>query len=237
MSRDTCQLELPLTRAERSPEELYAALCRHAGRPLRLTITRNRVSLISVRFEAGGGARVRVSRAFLAAPDETILALGRYLARRSREAWQVVGRYVSALAPEPASVRPVRLPTRGQVYDLEAIRDRINRLHFNGGLKCRVGWGRPGPPRRRARTRTIRYGSYCKAQNLVRINPLLDDARVPAEFVEYIVFHEMLHAAVPSEKGEGRWAHHHETYRTMEQRFPGYPRMRALAAELVKVLR
>jgi hypothetical protein len=237
MSRAACQLELPLVRTERTPEELHATLCRHSGRPLGLTITRNRVSLISVRFDAGGAARVRMSRAFLSAPDEVVVALGRYLARRSRDAWQVVGRYASSITPEPGGGRRSRLPTRGRVYDLEAIRDRVNRLHFNGVLRCRVGWGRPGPVRQHARTRTIRYGSYCRARDLVRINPLLDDHRVPAEFVEYIVFHEMLHAVVPSEKGVQRWAHHHETYRVMEQRFPDYPRMRTLAAELVLVLR
>lgn len=237
MSQQASQLELPLARRERTPQELYEALCRHGGRPVGLTLTRNRVSLVAIQFDASGAARVRLSQAFLAAPDEVITALGQYLAKRSRVAWQVVGRYVSSLAPEPRAAAPTAVSPRGKVYHLAAIRDRVNQLYFNGQVACRIGWGREGTPRHRARTRSIRYGSYDKTQKLIRINPLLDDPRVPAEFVEYIVFHEMLHAAVPSEKGDSRWAHHHETYRTLEQRFPDYPRMRTLALELVKTLK
>jgi hypothetical protein len=216
---------------------LYEALCRHGGRPATLTLTRNRVSLVSVRFNAGGAARVRLSQAFLAAPDEVVTALGQYLAKRSRAAWQAVGRYVASLAPVPAASRKVTLATRGTVYDLALIRDRVNHLYFNGRLDCRIGWGRAGQSRRRARTRSIRYGSYHKAQNLVRINPVLDDARVPPEFIEYIVFHELLHAAVPSEKGGSRWNHHHPTYRTLERSFPDHARMQALAQEFVHLFR
>ena len=237
MSHEASQLELPLARRERTPQELYEALCRHGGRPAGLTLTRNRVSLLSIQFDASGAARVRLSQMFLTAPDEVITALGQYLAKRSRAAWQVVGRYVASLAPTPQPARAVRLPARGKVYHLGVIRDHVNQLYFNGGVDCQIGWGRQGQPKQRARTRSIRYGSYNKAQNLVRINPLLDDSRVPAEFIEYIVFHEMLHAVVPSEKGDSRWAHHHETYQTMEKRFPDYPRMRALAAELVLTLK
>jgi hypothetical protein len=193
--------------------------------------------LVSVRFDAAGAARVRLSRAFLAAPDEVVTALGQYLAKRSRAAWQAVGRYVATLTPVPPPPPTAKLPTRGEVYDLALIRDRVNQIHFNGRLDCRIGWGRAGRSRRRARTRTIRYGSYNKAQNLVRIHPVLDDARVPPEFVEYIVFHEMLHAAVPSEKGGNRWNHHPPTYRMLERAFPDHARMRKLADEFVCLFR
>lgn len=230
------QLELPLTRRERTPEELHAALSRHGSRPPVLTITRNRVSLVSVRFDASGAPRVRLSRALLGAPDEVIAALGQYLAKRSRDAWRVVAGYARSLPPAAHPARAARLSARGRVHDLEAIQQRMNRLYFGGRLACRIGWGRTGQARRRARTRSIRYGSYDRTLNLVRINPVLDDARVPVEFVEYIVFHELLHAAVPSAKGGARWLHHHETYRKLERRFPGHARMRAMAAELISTL-
>ncbi len=217
-------------------EELHEALCRHGGRSIELVLTSNRVSLVSIRFAAAGSPRVRLSRVFLAAPDEVVAALGQYLAKRSRAAWRVVVRYVRAHSPEPVIPRPVTLPTQGAVYDLALIRDQVNRLYFDGRLDCRVGWGRTGQARQRARTRTIRYGSYSKAHNLVRINPVLDDARVPVEFVEYIVFHELLHAAVPSERGDSRWLHHHETYRKLERRFPDLARMQAMASDLARQL-
>lgn len=237
MGTPSLQLELPLARAERTIDELREMLCRHGGQSVELTLTRNRVSLVSVRFSATGTPRVRLSQAFLSAPDEVVAALGQYLAKRSRAAWRVVATFVRSRAPEPRPSCDSTLPTQGRVYDLVAIRDRINQLYFGRRLQCRIGWGRTGQARRHARSRSIRYGSYSKTENLVRIHPALDDVSVPADFVDYIVFHEMLHAAVPSEPGTRRWLHHHDTYRRMERRFPDLPRMQALAADLAKRLR
>lgn len=220
----------------RIPEELRNLICRRAGIPVSLTFTRNRVSMVSVRF-LPSGVTLRLNHAFLSAPADVIEALGNYLAGRSREEWKKVAEFASSL--EPADAVNTRLPyrvTKGRVFDLEVIRDKINRLHFEGRVECRIAWARPGRKRRRARTRIIRYGTYNKILNLIRINPLLDDRRVPPEFLDYIVFHEMLHAAVPSEHGRGRWRHHHGSFRLLERRYPGYERMKQLSGELVSVL-
>ena len=82
MSMPSLQLELLLTRKERTLEELCETLSRQSGRPIDLTLTRNRVSLVSARFTAAGTPHVRVNRLFLAAPDEVVMALGQYLATR-----------------------------------------------------------------------------------------------------------------------------------------------------------
>ena len=220
----------------RTPEELRNLVSRKAGRPVSLTLTRNRVSMVSVRFSPDG-VTLRLNHAFLSAPDDVIDALGGYLTGRSRVEWKKVAAFAFALEPAGAgNTRLSYLVTKGRVYDLELIRDRINRLHFEGRIDCRIAWARPGRNHRRARTRTIRYGTYNKILNLVRINPLLDDPRVPPEFLDYIVFHEMLHAAVPSANGRGRWRHHHGSFRLLERRYPDYERMKQLAGDLVSVL-
>lgn len=220
----------------RTPEELRNLVCRKAGLPVSLTLTRNRVSMVSARFSPNG-VTLRLTHAFLSAPADVIEALGRYLAVRSRADWRKVAAFASFLEPAgEGHARPMDLVTKGRVYDLAPIRDRINSLHFDGQIECRIAWARPGRNRRMARTRTIRYGTYNKSLNLVRINPLLDDLKVPAEFLDYIVFHEMLHAAVPSANGRGRWRHHHGSFRLLERRYPGYEKMKQLAGDLVSVL-
>ena len=230
------QLELPLPGpAQRSPEALADGLSREAGRPVALTITRNRVSMASIQF-AGAAVRVRLHRAFLAAPEAVLRALGDYVRRRTRTAWATVRRYAASIAPEPAPARRSRVVARGQVYDLAAIMARMNVRYFEGRVRCRIGWGKRGGRRRRTRSRSIRFGSYVGDQNLVRVHPALDDPRVPEEFVEYIVFHEMLHAAVPSERRSGRLAHHHAAFRSQERRFADIARMRRISRELVPVL-
>lgn len=216
-------------------ERLEALLTEWSGHRVRVALTRNRVSMLSVRFGPDGSVRVRADRGFGHAPEAVIQAMGRYLRGRHAKDWAVVSRFAGGLTPADRPPAPRQLLSRGRIHDLALIRDHVNRDFFQGRLSCGIGWGTRGRRRRRAWTRTIRYGSYIKAQNLVRINPLLDDPRVPAEFVRYIVFHEMLHAVVPSELGERR-RHHHATFRQLERRFPDYERMRRLSAELVDVL-
>jgi len=220
----------------RTPEQLRNLLQRHAGGPVPFTLTRNRVSMLSVRFDFLGKPRIRLNQAFLSAPDAVIVALGHYLQTKSRSSWKRVCEFVSSREPDPTTVRPVVARAGGRVYDLAVIRDRINSLHFKGTLECRIGWAKPGQRHRHARTRTLRYGTYNKALNLIRINPVLDDERVPAEFMDYIVFHEMLHAAVPSQRGNTRWNHHHTSYRKLESQYPDHAKMQKLAAHLVTVL-
>jgi hypothetical protein len=225
-----------LIHAMRTPEQLHNLLQRHAGGPVSFTLTRNRVSLVSVRFDFLGRPRLRLSQAFLSAPEDVIAALGHYLQTRSRSSWKKVCDFVASREPESGSVHPVLVRAKGRVFDLAAIRDRINLQFFDGSQDCRIGWAKPGLRRRYARTRTLRYGTYNKALNLVRINPVLDDERVPVEFMDYIVFHEMLHAAVPSHRGNTRWNHHHSSYRKLESQYPNHAQMQKLAAHLVTVL-
>lgn len=220
----------------RTPEQLRNLLHRHAGGPVSFTLTRNRVSLVSVRFDLLGRPRLRLSQAFLSAPEDVVAALGHYLQTRSRSSWNKVCDFVASREPESGAVHPVSVRAKGSVFDLAAIRDRINLQYFDGGLECRIGWAKPGQRRRHARTRTLRYGTYNKALNLVRINPVLDDQRVPAEFMDYIVFHELLHAAIPSQRGGSRWNHHHPSYRKLESQYPNHAQMQKLAAHLVTVL-
>lgn len=216
-------------------ERLETRLAADTGCRVRVAFTRNRVSMLSVRVGANGGLSLRLDRGFGQAPESVILALGCYLKWHRRADWQVVARFAGNLIPAPCAPAPRQLLTRGHVFDLAAIRDRVNRDFFEGRLQCRIGWGTRGRRRRRAWSRTIRYGSYIKAQDLVRINPILDDPRVPSDFVTYIVFHEMLHSVVPSEIGLRR-RHHHAAYRHLERRFPDYERMQRLSSDLVNVL-
>ena len=214
---------------------LESRLAQASGRRVRLVLTHNRSSMLSVRFAIDGGVRLRLDHGFLQMPGHVLDALGRYLRLRRREDWRVVAHFAGGLVPAARPAAPGQVRTHGRFHDLALIRDEVNRTYFQGRLDCRIGWGTLGHRRRRTRSRSIRYGSYVRAQDLVRINPLLDDPRVPADFVAYIVYHEMLHAVVPSEQGARR-RHHHAVYRHLERRFPDYQRMQRLSAELVQVL-
>lgn len=252
------QLEMTFEHPTRSFEELRAELLRHGGRLVDLTLTRNRVSMVSVRFDSAGGAQVRLHASFLGAPDAVITALGRYLVKRSRHEWLAVKAYVAGMQADPnrcstalrvanpdrcstalqaADPRGKPLRTQGRIYDLAAMFEAVNRRYFNGTVLCSIGWGRRGKAKRGARSRMIRFGSYSRLENVIRINPVLDSESVPAEFVEYIMFHEMLHAVMPSVERGMKRLHHHRAYRLLERRFPDHARLQKMAVELVNRLR
>lgn len=67
-------------------------------------------------------------------------------------------------------------------------------------------------------------GVYDHLTRTIRIHPSLDRPEVPLFFVEYIVFHEMLHQAVPGKDTGSRKQHHGPEFRARERRYPEYAR-------------
>jgi predicted metal-dependent hydrolase len=73
-------------------------------------------------------------------------------------------------------------------------------------------------------------GSYHHETRVIRLHPALDRPEVPAYFVRYVVFHEMVHQAVPIRRtGAGRREVHGREFRRRERTCPDYDR--ALARE------
>jgi hypothetical protein len=65
-------------------------------------------------------------------------------------------------------------------------------------------------------------GSYCGSTDVIRISPLLDRRSVPSYFVEFIVYHEMLHADLSVATERGRRRLHPEEFRIRERQFISY---------------
>lgn len=205
--------------------------------PVKVVITRNRVSMISIAPADDRTVVVRMHEQFLQAPPSVIRALRTYIRTGRKGAWKIVSDFARSIvpSPEPAGKSPV-LKTRGRVYDLKRIARSVNDEFFGGRVSCSIGWGRPRPRKARSRGRSIRYGSWNASHRTIRIHPLLDNKEVPFDFVRYIVFHEMLHAVVPSCMSNGRRFDHPEEFRVLEKSFPGIGRMHELARTLVDVL-
>ncbi len=235
---DAKQFELFEAAATRDLQALWTFLNTGSRQPVSIVLTRNRVTMCSVAFNRDGRVRVRLHEAFLRAPDAVIEALRGYLRSRRREDWDPVAVYARNIRTDPGPPAR-RLPHRSsRVHDLAAIATDVNQRYFSGGIRYRIEWGRERPRRRprRGRSRSIRFGAWHPATQTIRIHPLLDDARVPAFFVAFIVFHEMLHAVVPSRESNGRRYDHTPEFRKLEQGFEEFPRCRELATQLLDVL-
>lgn len=175
------------------------------GRPVVLSITDNRHSIISHTLK-NGVLHARIHHMFLDAPPRVLDALVRYVACADKQASQLVGQYIDANASRLARRRRRAIPldTKGKHHDLLAIFNDINAKYFDGACTALVTWGRRTKRPRRKPRRAIKLGSYASLERLIRIHPVLDKPWVPRYFVAYVLYHEMLHHVIPSARGSMR---------------------------------
>jgi predicted SprT family Zn-dependent metalloprotease len=206
-----------------SPEDLRARLEADLGEPVDLVLTENRTSVLTFSREAGR-VRMRLQRAFLEAPEEVLRAIASFVRQPRRSARDALIRYFDSRPEAPRRPRPApraeRAPNAcGRTHDLRAIFEALNERHFGGAIRSAIGWGEPGRAASGRRGgRSIRFGAYFRERDLIRIHPALDAEWVPRFFVEAIVYHEMLHAAIPVETGpDGRRVIHSPEFRRRER--------------------
>ncbi len=123
--------------------------------------------------------------------------------------------------------RQLNLQHEGTYFDLRPIFERLNQRYFRGRLRgYKVMWGR----RRRHRPREyFVFGTIQEEDRVIRINPSLDQPFVPLWFLQYVLYHEMLHSVVPDETVRGgRRRVHTDEFNRREREFPSYRRAQSL---------
>jgi hypothetical protein len=185
-----------------------------------LSVHDNRSTMISFRRQPPL-LKVRAHHMFLDAPPHVVTAIAEYAGKGVRAAGQVLDDYIASRQEQIRALprQPLALEARGRCFDLQALFDELNQAHFQGGIRARIGWGRQTARRRR---KSIRLGVYDHKAREIRVHPALDRPDVPRFFVEYIVFHEMLHQLFPSDRHTGRQVHHPRAFRDRERAFPRY---------------
>jgi hypothetical protein len=208
---------------------LADALSSLLAEPVRLTVHDNRSTMVS--FRRGGGlVHYRVHHMFLEAPGEVVRALATFAgprrgpAARRRDAGARIDGFVRAHRTRIAAPRTDRLQARGRAHDLQAIFDRLNRDEFACAIEARIGWG---PVRLGRRRRTVKTGVYVHDARVIRIHPTLDRPEVPEFYVAAVVFHEMLHQAVPPREAGSRRVVHCAEFRRRERAYRDHARARA----------
>ena len=174
-----------------------------------------------------GRVYVRISDIYKDAPTEVHRALAfilvaKLLRRRPPEKYE---RIHADYAYSPQVLRAIDLarsqrgrknvsPARGEVYDLDKIFQRLNYRYFDGSLEKPVlTW---------SQRRTRQLLGHHSAPDIIVISKTLDDKDVPDWFVEYALYHEMLHIKHPARLIKGRRYYHTNAFRADEQRFPRY---------------
>lgn len=196
------------------------ALSDRLQQPCQVVYGRSRSTPVQVHRQPGGPTRVRLHRFFETAPGPVVEALGRWIhvGRRARSASRLLDDWIAAELANLPRPDVSRLTTRGQVYDLGSMLGSIVAEYVPELLESPpdVTWG----PRRRSKSRrSLHLGSYDPQTRIVRIHPVLDHRSVPEFFVRFILFHELLHAAIPTGSRPGS-RHHPPQFQARERAHP-----------------
>src|ERR671926_628945 len=176
-----------------------------------------------------GRVYVRLSDIFKSAPVNVHRALAFILVSkllRRKSAPQLYERVYRDYAFSPEVLRASDLARKkrgrkmvssaqGSAYNLARMFQKLNQRFFDGGLE------QPTLTWSQRRTRTI-LGHHDGVHDTIVISKTLDSEDVPEWFVEYILYHEMLHIKHPARLINGRRYYHTKAFRTDEQRFPYY---------------
>ena len=203
--------------------------------PITLIVTDNRRTMISTR-RRDKRLEVRLHHMFLDAPSGVTEELLCYLAEGDARSSRALGRFIEDNRHRVEKRRRrILLRTRGERHDLAELFASVVASQFPGGVGgARITWGKK-PPHRRGR-RSIRLGTYTHDLELVRIHPALDRESVPRFFVEFVVFHELLHHVVPARRSGGRIDYHPPEFRARERTHPDYARAIRWEAENLEAL-
>jgi predicted metal-dependent hydrolase len=194
------------------------------GRPVSLVLTDNSTSMLSARVR-DGVLNVRLHRVFLHSDDGVLEEIAAFLKNRKRKMTlfrSFIREHCSQLVKRPPN--RVAEKTLGKFYDLSELYREINGEYFGGMISAAITWGAKSP-RFAVRKRTL--GSYSERSNTIRINPVLDRKTVPRYYIAFVVYHEMLHAALGILLRGKRRSVHPREFRARERLFRDYERATA----------
>lgn len=210
------KLPFPVTHDE---SHVAAYLQKKTGKAIALVLTDNATSMISFRRK-GEAVTLRLHRLFLGADERILDEIAGFIKNR-RCPMQHTRVFINSNHHKLKSSPPraITIVTKGRCYDLQLLFDRVNAKYFDESVTAAITWGRKGARRFPAR-RTL--GTYIEDRNIIRIHPVLDSRRIPLYYIEFIVYHEMLHAVMESTVKNGRRRIHAKEFQKREMLFEHY---------------
>ena len=104
---------------------------------------------------------------------------------------------------------------RGRAHDLDESFARVNTSHFGSQMsKPALIWNRTLTARK--------FGHYQPSRDTLMISVSLDDPRVPAYVVDFVMYHELLHKKHGVMMLNGRRLAHSPGFRADERQFAEY---------------
>ncbi|MGB7567881.1 MAG: hypothetical protein WBM07_08470 [Chitinivibrionales bacterium] len=140
-------------------------------------------------------------------------------ARRKKQLEHLVWEYVEASgnkAEKKFSINPHTLQTAGRVYNLREVFGTLNTTYFSDKLVSHIRWNRSYW----RSYQTFYVDKQGRRNSLISIARTYNRPDVPRFAIEGIVFHEMLHIAVPPYKRGHQNVIHGAEFKRAERQFP-----------------
>jgi hypothetical protein len=206
-------------------------------RTVRISFHPFRTTLYTYKIGRLGNAHVKFHMAFRRAPELAVaqacaIMLSRGGGRRTNCERDAYDTFVRAMPPTDFELpgarrgRKLALSKPGRVHSLDESFDRVNRRYFKSQLaKPELCWSP-------VRARRL-LGSYHERKDRLIISQLFDSPRIPAQVLDFLMFHELLHKFLGvGRRGDGRRSVHGREFREIERQFENYDQVQQFLKKL-----
>jgi len=206
-----------------SPAQLKERLMLFTKVDITLVMNENHSTFLSVLRKGRKQVKLSLHKFFLYANDWVIEAIVDYSVKRNSNALVILRTFINEHfkdADYSDKIKNKNLCTKGNHYDLRVIYSRVNSAYFENKLNLSFTWFKKPTYRN---FRSLTFGSYSRPLKLIRMNALLDIPEVPSYFLDFVMYHEMLHeVCAPTIDKLGRSRVHTKEFRMREKLFDKY---------------
>ena len=185
--------------------------------------TNNRVKLVSARTRRKK-THLRIARSLLVLGERAVEPIVGLVRGQKRAKAALQGLFAELPAAPPVRRRSVLKP-QGDAVDLRGLVAFPCSLLEMDANDIQITWGARRRPGRRQRT--FRLGSYDPGTDVVRLHRILDHPDVPHWYIEFVIFHELVHRHIGLTIGKDAARMHDARFREIEARFPRLAQARA----------
>ena len=173
-------------------------------------------------------------RLFLEAPTPVLEAVFRFAVKKDKKALSILRQMVDLhYLNHPELVSKVE--AKGVFVDLQEIYETVKKNYFDSEFHVHITWSNR---KYRGKFRSITFGSYDRKENLIRIHPILDHPEIPMYFLEFLVYHEMLHAiCLPLIDKNGKRTVHTSEFQKKEKLFSQYEKAKQWEKKSLNLLK
>ncbi len=203
---------------------LQAALSSLTKKKVLLTVNKNRSTMIRVLAKKFRSIHLSIHQMFLESTEVEIKALAKLITqKKDSTTTAILHDFIDKKSPHYLTLNPPNkqnFQTQGDEHHLKELYDKVNDTYFQGSLNLSITWfgKKDHSPKRQ-----ITFGLYHDSMQLIKIHRLLDWTHVPSLFVEYVIFHEMLHKLHrPQITASGRRSIHTREFKAHEKKFLFY---------------